>query len=264
MSRIVFPDEEAEYFFVEQQESKKREPPHHFVALIAALLNTLVLVVGWQKANSVAFKVFLGLVVAYLSWIMGKYVLRGIRWFITRIRNRRIVATEQVKLEEMLTRFKKFVEENQSGSFRNILRYSTPYRIEVLDDIFESDYVPSWLISFDEQIQHRPASVTAFFMRCREFSLLVKEFHISYAVRTQKGIWKSTKELPEACIDQLEAFREEYNSYLRDFEKWSAAVGVQARKIWGETPVFMRVLPYTSIDRLTKSFRETKAADNSK
>jgi hypothetical protein len=261
MSRIVFPDEEAEYFFVEQQEGKRREPSHHFVALIAALLNTLVLAVGWWKANSLAFKVFLGLAAAYLSWIIGKYALRGIRWLSIRIRNRRIVAAEQIKLEEMFTRFKKFVKENQSGSFRNIIRYSTPYRIEVLDDIFESDYIPSWVISFDEQIRYPPASVTAFFMRCREFSLLVKEFHISYVVRTQKGTWKSTKELLEACIEQLDAFREEYNSYLRDFEKWSAAVGIQARKIWAETPVYMRVLPYTSIDRLTKSFRKTKAAE---
>jgi hypothetical protein len=112
-------------------------------------------------------------------------------------------------------------------------------------------------------MKYPPASPIAFFMRCREFSLLAKEFHNTYIVKTQKGIWKSPVNLPETCIDQLEAFREEYNSYLRDFDKWSASVGVQARKIWGETPEYMRVLPYTSIDRLTKSFQKAKDAAHS-
>jgi hypothetical protein len=259
MSRIGFPDEEADYFPMQPQD-RKREPPHHFIALIAALLNTFVLVVGWQKANSLAFKVFLWLVAACLAWIVGKYALKGIRWLARKMRNHKIVAEQQVKLEEMFTRFKRFTSDNHGGSFRYLVRNSTPYRIEVLDDIFESDYVPSWLISFEEQLQHRPASVTAFFMRCREFSLLVKEFHNTYVVRAQKGIWKSAKELPESCVDQLDAFRLEYNAYLQDFDKWSAAVGVQAKKIWGETPEYMRVLPYTSIERLAKSFQKTKAA----
>jgi hypothetical protein len=243
-----------------QEQERKREPPHHFVALIAALLNTLVLVVGWQKANSLAFKVFLWLVAACLAWIVGKYALKGTRWLARKMRNRKIVAVEHIKLGEMFTRFKKFTSDNHGGSFRYIVRNATPYRVEVLDQIFESDFVPSWLVSFEEQMQYQPASVTAFFMRCREFSLLVKEFHNNYVVRAQKGIWKSTTELPESCVDQLDAFREEYNSYLRDFEKWSAAVGVQAKIIWGETPEYMRVLPYTSIERLTKSFQKTKVA----
>jgi hypothetical protein len=260
MPRINFPAEEAEYFYMPELERKKMEPPHHFVALIAALLNMIVLVVGWQKANSLGFKVFLGLVAACLAWIIGKYALKGMRWCARRMRNRKIVAAEQVKLEEMFTRFKKFTAENQGGSFRSIVRNATSYRVEVLDQIFESDYVPSWLASFEEQMKYQPASVTAFFMRCREFSLLVKEFHNCYVVRAQKGIWKSDKVLPESCVDQLDAFREEYNSYLRDFEKWSAAVVVQERRIWGETPEFMMMLPCTSLDRLTKSFQKTKAA----
>jgi hypothetical protein len=260
MPRIVFQDEEAEYFSMLEPERKKAEPPHHFVALIAALLNTLVLAVGWQRANSLAFKVFLWLVAAYLAWIIGKYALKGMRWLATKIRNRRIVAAEQVKLEEMFTRFKKFTSENHGGSFRSIARNATSYRVEVLDQIFETDYVPSWQISFEEQMKYQPVSVTSFFLRCREFSLLVKEFHNCYVVRAQKGIWKSDKVLPESCVDQFDAFREEYNSYLRDFEKWAAEVVVQARKVWGETPEFMRVLPCTSLDRLTKSFQKTKAA----
>ncbi len=168
----------------------------------------------------------------------------------------KIVAVEQVKLEEMLKKFNEFVSDNHGGSFRYILKNASPYRVEVIDQIFESDYVPSWLLSFQEQMQYPPTSVSAFFMRCREFSLMVKEFHNNYVVRAQKGILKSTTELPPHCLDQLDAFRDDYNSYLRDFGKWSAAVGVQARTIWGESQEYMRVLPYTSIDRLTKSFQK--------
>lgn len=99
-----------------QPQDRKREPPHHFIALIAALLNTFVLVVGWQKANSLAFKVFLCLVAACLAWIVGKYALKGIRWLARKMRNRKIVAEQQVKLEEMFTRFKRFTSDNHGGS----------------------------------------------------------------------------------------------------------------------------------------------------
>jgi hypothetical protein len=257
MSRGIYTDS-PDIFLQEPERKRSGLEPHHIVQLVSAVLNALVVVYALsQKTNPLIIKILVLVAVLTFLGIVGAYTLRGIRWLLRKMRDRRIVADEQVKLEEMFKKFKEFTSDNHGGSFRNILKNASPYRFEVIDQIFESDYVPSWILSFEEQMKYAPTSVIAFFMRCREFSLMVKEFHNNYVVRAQKGIWKSASVLPGSCVDQLDAFREEYNSYLRDFGKWSAAVGVQARTIWGESPEYMMVLPYTSIDRLLKSFQKT-------
>jgi hypothetical protein len=131
--------------------------------------------------------------------------------------------------------------------------------VEVIDQIFETDYVTDWVVSFEEQMKYPAASPMAFFFRCREFSLLVRDYNNNYVVRAQKGILKSSVQVPESCLDQLETFREEYNSYLRDFTQWAKSLCDQERIALGESQQVLMLFPCTLVDRV-KSFRKATSA----
>jgi hypothetical protein len=160
----------------------------------------------------------------------------------------------------MFKRFKLFTEESHGESFRYILKNTSPYSVEVINQIFETDYITDWVVSFEEQMKYPAASPMAFFLRCREFSLLVRDFNNNYVIRAQKGILKSSVQVPESNLDQLETFREEYNSYLRDFTQWAKSLCDHERIALGESQQVLLLFPCTVVDRV-KSFRKATAAN---
>lgn len=218
--------------------------PHHIVQLVSAVLNaTVVVILSWQKATSLVVKVLFWMAAITLLGILGMYAVRLVRWSFRTVRTNKIIATESEKLAAMFKRFKLFTEENHGESFRWILRNASPYRVEVIDQIFETDYVTDWVVSFEQQANYPARSAMALFLRCREFSLLVKDFNNNYVIRAQKGILKSSVQLPENCLDQLETFREEYNSYLRDYTQWAKSLCDREKAVFGESPQVAMLFP---------------------
>jgi hypothetical protein len=261
MSRFVFPGQLD--VFMPQGEAYRRSKlePHNIVQLISALLNAaVVIILSWQKATSLVVKILFCMAALTLLGIAVRYVIRSIRWLFKRIRINKIVAVESEKLVAMFKRFKLFTVDNNTESFRHILRNTSPYRVEVIDQIFETDYVTDWIVSFEEQMNHPAASAIAFFVRCREFSLLVRDFNNNYVIRAQKGILKSGAQVPESCLDHLEGFREEYNSYLRDFTQWANSLCDHERIVLAESQQTMMLFPCNSVERV-KSFRKAIASN---
>ena len=249
--------------FIQEADAPRRSKlePHHIVQLVSAVLNvTVVVILSWQKATSLVVKVLFWVAVLTLFGIMVRYGIRWSRWLLARVRLNKIIAAEAEKLRVMFKRFRLFTEENYGNSFKGILRNTSPYRVEVIDQIFESDYVSDWIISFAEQLNHPAPSAMAFFLRCREFSLIVRDFNNNYVIRAQKGIMKSSVQVPEHCLDQLETFREEYNSYLRDFTQWAQSVCDQEKIALGESQQITMLFPCTFVERV-KSFRKAIPAN---
>jgi len=153
MSRVIFPDEEPEYFSIPAEPKKSELAPHHIVQLVAALLNTLVLVIGWQKANSPVFKIFVWIVGALLAAMIGRYALRGLRWVSRKIRNRKFIATETGNLVDMFRRFNKFAAKDDGRSIRNIISNASANRTDITEKFFGSDYISTWIESFQNQLQ---------------------------------------------------------------------------------------------------------------
>lgn len=261
MTRLVYSDE-AE-MFVPEADSPRRSKlePHHIVQLVSAVLNAaVVLILSWQKATSLVVKILFWMAALTLFGIVARYAVRWCRWLFKKIRINKIVAVEGEKLIAMFKRFRLFTVDNHGESFRYILKNTSSYRVEVIDQIFETDYVTDWIVSFEEQMNHPAASAVAFFLRCREFSLLVRDFNNNYVIRAQKGILKSSAQVPESCLDQLEGFREEYNSYLRDFTQWANSLCAQEKIALGESQQALMLFPCTSVERV-KSFRKAIAAN---
>lgn len=256
---MVYSDESGLFAAEPDDYPRAKLEPHHIVQLISAILNaTVVVILSWQKATSLVVTILFWMAAVTLLGILGMYGIKLVRWSFRTIRVNKIVAVEAEKLSTVFKRFKLFTEENHGESFRYILRNTSPYRVEVIDQIFETDYVTDWVTSFEEQMKHPAASPMAFFLRCREFSLLVKDFNNNYVIRAQKGILKSTVQIPESCLDQLETFREEYNSYLRDFTQWAKSLCDQERIALGASQQVLMLFPCTLLDRV-KSFRKATA-----
>jgi hypothetical protein len=253
MMRVVWSDEGVPELY---EPPKRKLEPHHIVQLASAVLNAAVVVIlSWQKATSVVVKVLFGMAAIMLLGFVGIYTVKLIRWSFRTIRTNKIVAVESEKLASMFKRFKLFTEESQTESFRLILRNASSNRVEVIDQIFETDYVTDWVLSFEQQMNYPAASAMALFLCCREFSLLVKDFNNNYVIRAQKGILKSSVQLPESCTEQLETFREEYNSYLRDYTQWAKSLCDREKAVLGESQQTAMLFPCTSVERV-KSFRK--------
>lgn len=259
--RVVYSDQ-PEIFIPEAEASRRSKlEPHHMVQLVSAVLNaTVVIILSWQKATSLVVKILFWMAALTLFGIVVRYAIRGSRWLLARVRLNKIIAVEAEKLRAMFKRFVLFTEENYGTSFRGILRNTSPYRVEVIDQIFESDYVTDWILSFAEQLNHPAPSAMVFFLRCREFSLIVRDFNNNYVIRAQKGIMKSSVQVPESCLDQLETFREEYNAYLRDFTQWANSLRDQEKIVLGESQQATMLFPCTFVERV-KSFRKAIPAN---
>ncbi len=257
----MYSDESGLFYGGEPEPHRSKLEPHHVVQLISAILNaTVVIILSWQKATSLAVKILFWMAAITLLGIVGRYAIKFVRWFFRTTRIKRIVTAETEKLRTMFKRFKLFTEENHGESFRYILKNTSSYRVEVIDQIFETDYVTDWVVSFNEQMNYPAASPMAFFLRCREFSLLVRDFNNNYVIRAQKGVLKSSVQLPESCLDQLETFREEYNSYLRDYTQWAKSLCDKERTALGESQEVLMLFPCTLLDRV-KSFRKAAATN---
>lgn len=258
MVRELWPDQEYPEF---HEPRRPKLEPHHIVQLASAVLNaTVVVILSWQKATSLVVKVLFWMAAITLLGILVMYAVRATRWIFRTIRTNRLVAAEAKKLIAMFKRFKLFTQDNHAESFRCILRNTTPYRVEVTDQIFETDYVTDWVFSFEQQTSYPTTSAMALFLRCREFSLLVKDFNNNYVIRAQKGILKSSIQLPESSLDQLENFREEYNAFLRDYTQWAKSVCDQERALLGESQQTAMLFPCISVERV-KSFRKVVPAN---
>jgi len=69
---------------------------------------------------------------------------------------------------------------------------------------------------------------------------------------------KPETQLLEHYVEQLETFREEYNSFARVFEDWAQSIVIKAKTVLGEGPEYMSILPCTAIERI-KSFKRVAA-----
>ncbi|HLY99294.1 MAG TPA: hypothetical protein VKT33_09540 [Candidatus Angelobacter sp.] len=261
MARLIYSDESDGLFFDNPVDSHRSKlEPHHIVQLASAVLNaTVVVIISLQKATSLVVKVIFWMAAIMLLGVAIRYTIRFVRWLIARIRINRIVAAETEKLAAVFKAFELFTDERQGESFRVILKNTSPYRVEVIDQI-QMDYVTDWVVSLKEQLNYPAASPVAFFLRCREFSLLVRDFNTNYVIRAQKGILKSSAQLPESCLEQLETFREEYNSYLRDYTQWAKSLCDREKTVLGESQQTAMLFPCILVERI-KSFRKTVEAN---
>jgi hypothetical protein len=73
--------EESGLFAPDPQDSRRSKlEPHHIVQLISAILNgTVVIILSWQKANSLVVTILFWMAAVTLFGILGRYAIRFVR-----------------------------------------------------------------------------------------------------------------------------------------------------------------------------------------
>jgi hypothetical protein len=95
--------------------------------------------------------------------------------------------------------------------------------MQAVEPIVVGDWIGSWVQCYREELTLPAATLRHLLSRCTEFSHIVQEFNTNYVLRTQRQLANGPP-LAEYSVVQLEEFREEYNAFLRDVERWARGV----------------------------------------
>jgi len=155
------------------------------------------------------------------------------------------------------SKFAQFISDNNTRSLIYIAQTGYPHLTEL--EPLLGGYIGSWFHSYREQLASPAEGLRPFLARCREFSNLVQQFNSHYALRAEKLIATIPKP-PEQGIGELEAFREDYNDFLRNVERWAKGISAYLQSVgvadhpaqWGLAPIAFFQKP--------KSFRQTQPA----
>jgi hypothetical protein len=195
----------------------------------------------------------IAVVVAILfCWVVGS----GFRALFQRLSgksaDKRLVTTEYPKLVQLFERLKQFTTRENARGFRHMLYNASSYRVDIVDQILDTDFIEGWMACFETMLHEPCASLTKFLARCGHFTPLVREFNSNYLIKTQKAVEKSVA-VPEHNLDDFENFRERFGIYLYDVEQWAESI-VQQIETRVPQETFMRYAPQRSFDR-AKSFK---------
>jgi hypothetical protein len=203
-------------------------------------------------------------------WVTNTLVILGIAvvaWFAKprfsawwhrigqRKRDQQFIVTNEARLRELMDQFAEFISDNNTRSLLYMARSSYPQMTEL--EPLLTGYIGSWFHSYREQLAFPTHELQQFLARCREFTNLVSQFNTSYALRAERLI-AAAKALPEQSTTQLEAFREDYNDFLRNLERWAKGISAYLQSLGvTDQPAQWRLAPTIYFEK-PKSFRQTQ------
>jgi hypothetical protein len=173
-------------------------------------------------------------------------------------RDQRFIYDNELRLREFVERFAEFISNDNTQSLIYIVRAAYSQNVTAVEQVFQVGYIGSWFQCFREQLSFRTDVLAPFLARCREFTSIVQQFNTYYVQRAHAHL--GTAQLPDHSVEELEAFREEYNAFLRDLSPWSKAVAnyLQSEGV-ADQPTLWQLAP-TSYFEKAKSFGRTKSA----
>ncbi|HWY70891.1 MAG TPA: hypothetical protein VNX88_19640 [Terriglobales bacterium] len=225
---VRFPGEEPE-----EPKSSKAPVFHTWAsAIVAAVLSALL---AWGIGNIAQLKqhpivarlLFAGVLAAGLASIAPFAWRRFRNWRRTRAAERadaEFVAAKEQELRELLSTFRVFVANHDIRSLRNILRSALAEDIATLAPILGNEYAENWAHFLDLELKTPSTSEQIFSNRAAEFTSLVNNFSRTEIQPAQKIINASKQQYSDSFLDALEQFREGFNAFTRDLQKWAASV----------------------------------------
>lgn len=247
---MLIPSDDSDFFIPPATEHKERLSVE-LIKFATALTSAFVVVSSLRKDYPWAFKSALILCGCYLFWLVIKRVWRAIRWLRQRSVDKAFVAEEHLRLQETFNSFLPFAADHDSRSIRQATRNASAFTGDIFNGPVGADFAPTWIKCFGLELNIPPKNVRELLTRCQQFSRLVEEFSWHYPVRTQRMLENKSLLQPHV-IESLEHCREDFNAYLRDFEKWSRSVAVRTKGRL-DHPEWMQLLPVSQIDKV-KSF----------
>lgn len=139
-----------------------------------------------------------------------------------------LIRVQQPIYADLLERFGHFVRGDGGGGCEgiiSILNHAYSYNkdnkdIDVIRCIIEEPYIGVWLDCLKKRAV-RPASNTDSFVdRCEEFTIIIREFNRNYVLRSQNKMECGLR-IQESFVDRLEQFRDRFNPFLLEVEKWA-------------------------------------------
>jgi len=230
-----------------------------FLTALVALAGALVALHGkYPSLSPWIFDSIVGTGLLIATWVVTPRVAAWARRIQKRARIRRFIATNDVRLRELLAQFAIFTSSSDSRSLMCILRSACSQNQQAIEQIVAGDYIGSWLDCFRQQLGSPAGSLASFLQQCREFSSIVQAFNTNYVLRAQRQL-ALVPALPEYNLEQLDQFREEYNAFLRDIEPWAKSIGNYLESAAGiaDQPILWRTAPTSYFERVP-SFRKTK------
>jgi hypothetical protein len=192
------------------------------IAVMAGLLLTIIpSFKNWAK-NSPMLAGLLGLFVLLMSTLL---VLRRqiLEWW-----KRRCVQQEQAKFVQqwqakfdelqLLEKLKKFENPREALSIIHIVESPSSYE-GVTNLAFNPVYISKWLYCFERRPRIPTSDIRSFMAWCEEFTIIVDRFCQDYVLKGQERL-ESGPTLSKDGIDSFEQFRDEFNFYMQQAEKW--------------------------------------------
>lgn len=220
----------------EEPEEPKPSAPSRFhlwaPSLVAAVLGVLLAWavgnIGQLRQHPVLTRLLLVGVFAAAFALVGPFVWRWLRNVLREREEERadavFVTTKEQQLREFLSTFRVFVANHDIRSLRNILRSSLAEDRDIIGRILGSEYAENWAHYLDLQLKTPSTSEQMFSNRAAEFTSLVNNFSRTEIQPAQKLISASGQPYSDSFLDALEQFREEFNAFTRELQKWASSV----------------------------------------
>ena len=182
---------------------------------------------------------------------------RLVSW-LEKVRNtrheRRFIASNNIRVRELLARFTVFNSSSDIRSLIYIVRSAYPQN-QALEQILAGDCVGKWIACFHGQMTFPAKSLDQFLGQCREFTCIVQEFNTNYVLRAQQHCAIDTS-FSEDQIAKLEQFREEFTALLRDIELWATGISRYLQSMATINHINVSGIAPTTYFVRAKSFRQ--------
>lgn len=254
-------DDEDEIIPAAPSHSSDRETLLKFVAAIFALVASILGLVGkfpWVLNRWVLDGVIV-LGVGVLAWLARPRVARWRQKINRRKREQEFIEKNAAQLHASVDQFREFISDTNQKSFRCIVKSALSQRATDVERVFGGDYLGKWFACFCQELKFPALSAVALLARYREFTVIVQQFNFDYIIRTQKLFTSDAMPQPEHVLEALEAFREDYNAFLRNLEAWQKTIMSYLKSI-GVTDFSTQwqLAPAISFDR-PASFKNSQA-----
>ena len=231
-----------------------------FLTPVLALVSSLVALRGkypWLSKPWV-FDALVALSALILIWFAKPRFVSWLQGVRDSQHERRFIASNDIRLRELLARFTGFTSSSDIRSLIYILRSAYPQN-QVLEQILAGDYIGTWIACFHGQMAFPAKSLHQFLGQCREFTCIVQEFNTNYVLRYQRHC-ATDASFSEDHVAQMEQFREEFTALLRDIELWATGISGYLRSMDATNNANVSgIAPITYFVR-AKSFRQAAPA----
>jgi hypothetical protein len=248
------------------EEEPDAAPPRHELTIevlkfLTPALGLLLFVLGLSAKYPWLSKPWIldclvGLGILVVLWFAKPRIVAWWQKRAQRGRERQFMANNDARLREFVDQFAEFISDNNTRSLLYMARSSYPKMTEL--EPLLTGYIGSWFHSYREQLAFHTQDLQPFLARCREFTNLVSQFNTSYALRAERLVAARATALPEQSAAQLEAFREDYNDFLRNLERWAKGIAAYLQSLGvTDQPAQWRLAPTIYFEK-PKSFRQTQ------